>query len=129
MFKGDGNMARYDYSADGDTPDFAMDAGAVVERGIGLLADSTYMATKRVGGDLWTYPNVHGDIVATANARGQKQGATLSYDPYGQALAGLPDNSSTPLVHQSPFGAPPRDGRPPQRRRCRPRQHYPTVSI
>jgi len=51
------------------------------------------MLTKRAAGDVWSYPNVHGDVIATANAAGAKQGATLSYDPFGQAAA-LPDNSA-----------------------------------
>jgi RHS repeat-associated protein len=41
------------------------------------------------------YPNLHGDITATADATGAKQGATNSYDPYGNPLAGLPDNSAS----------------------------------
>jgi RHS repeat-associated protein len=42
---------------------------------------------------VWSYPNIHGDVMSTANAAGAKQGPTLTYDPYGQALAGIPDNS------------------------------------
>jgi RHS repeat-associated protein len=48
--------------------------------------------TKRGAGDAWSYPNIHGDVMATADAAGAKQGPTLSYDPYGQALGALPDN-------------------------------------
>ncbi|MCA1835508.1 MAG: hypothetical protein LC721_03895, partial [Actinobacteria bacterium] len=33
-------------------------------------------------------------VMTTADSAGAKQGTTLSYDPYGQALAGLPDNSA-----------------------------------
>ncbi|HSH59938.1 MAG TPA: RHS repeat-associated core domain-containing protein [Acidimicrobiales bacterium] len=86
-------VVRYGYSADGDTPDFTMDgAGTIIERSFGLLGGAT--VTKRAQGDVWSYPNVHGDVMATADASGAKQGATLSYDPYGQALSGLPDNSA-----------------------------------
>ncbi|MCU1460945.1 MAG: hypothetical protein JWO37_1020 [Acidimicrobiales bacterium] len=42
----------------------------------------------------WSYPNVHGDVMAVADASGAKVGATLTYDPFGQALAGVPDNAS-----------------------------------
>ncbi|MCA1835857.1 MAG: hypothetical protein LC721_05845 [Actinobacteria bacterium] len=48
--------------------------------------------TKRSAGDVWSYPNVHGDVIATADSAGAKQGSMLSYDPYGQALNGVPDN-------------------------------------
>lgn len=32
---------------------------------------------------------VHGDVMATADAAGAKHGATLIFDPYGQALSSL----------------------------------------
>ena len=41
---------------------------------------------------MWSYPNVHGDVAATASAAGALI-STFTYDPYGQALNGLPDNS------------------------------------
>jgi RHS repeat-associated protein len=52
------------------------------------------LLTKRLLADIWGYPNVHGDIVATADASGTKAGATLSYDPFGQALGTVPDNAA-----------------------------------
>ena len=87
-------VARYGYSGPGDTPDFTMDgASAVVERSVGLLGGA--ILTKRAGGgDVWSYPNIHGDVMATADGAGAKQGATMSYDPHGQALGALPDNSA-----------------------------------
>jgi RHS repeat-associated protein len=52
------------------------------------------LLTKRGAGDTWSYPNVHGDVVATADAAGAEQGPILSYEPYGQTLGALPDNSA-----------------------------------
>jgi RHS repeat-associated protein len=52
------------------------------------------LLTKRSSSDVWSYPNVHGDVVATADASGAKQGPTLSYDPFGSALGAVPDNSA-----------------------------------
>jgi len=37
---------------------------------------------------------MRGDVAATANSAGAKQGATLTYDPFGNPLGGLPDNSA-----------------------------------
>ncbi len=73
-----------------------MDASnTVTERSIGLLGGATVTKRGLLGaGDVWSYPNVHGDVMATADNNGAKQGATLTYDPYGTALAGLPDNSA-----------------------------------
>src|SRR4029077_10823877 len=52
------------------------------------------MITKRLSGDVWSYPNLHGDVQATANSSGLKQGSTFTYDPYGNALAGVVDNET-----------------------------------
>jgi RHS repeat-associated protein len=47
------------------------------------------------GSQVWSYPNLHGDYVATADGTGAKQGATTTYDPYGSTTAGtVPDNSA-----------------------------------
>jgi RHS repeat-associated protein len=86
-------VTRYGYSGDGDTPDFTLDqSNNVIERTISLPGGA--ILTKRSSGDVWSYPNIHDDVVATANASGTKQGATLIYDPFGEAISGIPDNSS-----------------------------------
>jgi RHS repeat-associated protein len=48
--------------------------------------------TAVTGTQIWSYPNIHGDIQATANAAGAKQGTTYTYDPYGNPLSATPDN-------------------------------------
>ena len=85
---------RYGYTGGGDSPDVVSDAtGAPLERSVPLPGGVT--VTRRGGGtEVWSYPDVHGDTVATADRTGTKQGATLAYDPYGRALAGVPHTSS-----------------------------------
>ena len=88
-------VARTD-SATGVTTRYSGDAllntsSTVIERTITLPGG--VLVTKRTAGDVWSYPNIHGDVVATANATGVKQGTTLAYDPYGNTTA-LPDNSN-----------------------------------
>ena len=90
-------VTHYGFSGPGDSPSFVMDAAnSVTERTIGLVGGA--MVTKRGGlagaGDVWSYPNVHGDVMATADNNGAKQGTTKTYDPNGVALTGLPDNSA-----------------------------------
>jgi RHS repeat-associated protein len=86
-------VARYGYPSDDDSPEFTLDASnQVIERTISLPGSA--LVIKRSAGDVWSYPNVHGDVIATANASGAKQGGTLSYDPFGEAMAGMPDNSA-----------------------------------
>ncbi|HEY3141025.1 MAG TPA: RHS repeat-associated core domain-containing protein [Acidimicrobiales bacterium] len=68
-------------------------ANALLEVTYGLPGGA--MLTTRSGGNVWSYPNIHGDIVAIANQAGAKQGATLGYDPYGNQITGTtPDNSA-----------------------------------
>jgi RHS repeat-associated protein len=84
---------KYAYSASGDSADATLDAsGAVIEQTIGLPGGA--LVTKRSAGDVWSYPNLHGDIIATANASGTKQGPTLHWGPYGETLTTIPDNSA-----------------------------------
>jgi RHS repeat-associated protein len=83
---------HYSYTGAGDTADLTLDTtNAVLERTIGLPGG--VLLTKRSGGDVWSYPNIHGDIMTTANSSGAKTGSTYNYDPYGQALGAVPDNS------------------------------------
>jgi RHS repeat-associated protein len=48
---------------------------------------------------VWSYPNIHGDIIATTNGSGIKAGATRGYDPFGNLLgtSTTPDNSAGPF--------------------------------
>ncbi len=87
-------VARYAYGGPGDAPVATLDAnGAVIERTVALVGGA--LLTRRLGAaDAWSYPNVHGDVMATADAAGAKVGPTHTYDPYGQALTTPPDNSA-----------------------------------
>jgi RHS repeat-associated protein len=86
-------VAKYGFSGEGDAADFVLDASGstVVERTISLPGG--VLLTKRGSGDIWSYPNLHGDVMATANSAGAKQGSTITYDPYGVGLTAPPDNS------------------------------------
>ena len=52
------------------------------------------LLTKRSTGDVWSYPNLHGDITAATDAAGAKQGITSLYDPFGSGLTVVVDNSA-----------------------------------
>ena len=49
--------------------------------------------SRRTAGSVWSYPNVHGDVVATADGSGAKQVATTVYGPVGELLAGVVPDS------------------------------------
>ncbi len=107
-------VARYSYTASGDTSDLTLDgSNNVIEATLALPGGALY--TWRAATPVWSYANTHGDIVVTANTAGVKQGPTRAYDPYGQPLTATAelDNSAgefdygwlgehqRPLEHQS----------------------------
>ncbi|HVL27641.1 MAG TPA: RHS repeat-associated core domain-containing protein, partial [Acidimicrobiales bacterium] len=89
------SVVRYGHTGPGDSPSFTMtNQNALIDRHVGLVGGVT---VTRNAGETWDYPNAHGDILVSANASGAKTGPTRSYDPYGQALAGIPENSTADM--------------------------------
>ncbi|MFN2606934.1 MAG: hypothetical protein ABR511_03405 [Acidimicrobiales bacterium] len=91
---------RYDYTGPGDSPSFTTDVttGVVVgERFVplvgGVSVDRRFPGLANLT-DVWSYPNVHGDVVATTDGLGTKSGSTLTYDPFGVPTTAVPDTSS-----------------------------------
>jgi RHS repeat-associated protein len=88
-------VGRYGATGSGDAPDFSVDCtGQIIEVTLGLPGGA--MLTTRTIGNVWSYPDIHGDVAATANGAGAKQGPTFVSDPFGnQVTAGaMPDNSN-----------------------------------
>lgn len=92
---------RYSSTGTGDSPDVTLTrSNAVVERTVGLPGGA--LLTTRAGGDVWSYPNIHGHIAATANVAGAKTGITVIYSPDGVALDPLSFSGSDPVVVDPP---------------------------
>jgi len=83
------------------------DASALTMAGTGTTCSTTVAevvyslpggatVTKRgsAATDVWSLPNIHGDIGCVTNGSGVKQGATLLYTPDGNPLTGLVDNNA-----------------------------------
>jgi RHS repeat-associated protein len=78
--------AGYIFSGLGDAPDGVINvANQLVETDLPLPGGALW-TIRPTGGNVWSYPNVHGDIVASANQSGTKQGATVTYDPFGNTV-------------------------------------------
>ena len=76
---------RYGYTGDGDTAELTLSAtGALVEQTTALPGGVT--VTHRGAGAVWAYPNIHGDVIVTADAAGSRGGAPVVYDPFGQVM-------------------------------------------
>ncbi len=88
---------RYSHSTGGDTPSLVLNpSNQVVELTMALPGGVVW--TKRTGTQTWSYPNIHGDIAASADQTGVKQGATITYDPWGNPAGGAtPDNAAGSL--------------------------------
>jgi YD repeat-containing protein len=79
-----GVTTRYGYAGSGAASQVVLDGNnQILQRTINLLGG--VIVTKQSVGDVWSYPNVHGDVAATASASGVKQGRTFTYDPFGQS--------------------------------------------
>ena len=87
-------VGRYSHTASSDNPSLTLTSAGVVIEALVALPGSAVLTT-RPGGNVWSYPNAHGDVVATADQSGVRQGPTVAYDPDGNLLggAGHPDNA------------------------------------
>ena len=92
-------FTRYGHAGPGDSPAFTMNSlNAVLEAAVPLAGGASL--TKRLLGlvDVWSYPNVHGDVVVSATfALGALLPLPLGvrralYDPFGQPLANTPND-------------------------------------
>jgi RHS repeat-associated protein len=80
-------VTRYGYAGDGDTPEVALsDDGVLVEQYLSLPGGVLLTDRPGTDGDVWSHPNIHGDILVTTGAAGLRQGAVASYDPFGQPV-------------------------------------------
>jgi RHS repeat-associated protein len=85
---------RYSYAGTSDAASATLSpTNVVTELTLGLPGG--VMLTTRATGNVWSYPNLHGDVIATANQAGTKTGGPFLTDPFGNSLSGgLPDNSA-----------------------------------
>jgi large repetitive protein len=83
---------RYAYAGTSDAASATLNAtNAVTE--LTLSLPGGVLLTTRTSGQVWSYPNLRFDTVATANETGGKTAGPMFSDPYGNALGALPDNS------------------------------------
>ena len=86
------STTRYGFAGGGDAVSAVYDtANNLIETTISLPGGVLY--TKRAGTstDVWSYPNIHGDVAAT---RVNGTVTAFNWDPYGNPINNLPDNSA-----------------------------------
>jgi RHS repeat-associated protein len=78
-------VLRFTFGASGDSAIGVLDgSGALAQRTTGLPGGATCTITG--SGQSWAYPNLHGDIIALADATGARVGDHYRYDPFGQPV-------------------------------------------
>ncbi|MDM7886581.1 PA14 domain-containing protein [Curtobacterium sp. RHCKG23] len=79
-------VTRYGFTGDGDTPDFVYDGSSKLAEWDLPLAGGVTVEYRRSEA-VWSYPNIHGDVIATTDATGQRAATPLPvYDPFGQTM-------------------------------------------
>ncbi len=75
-------------------------AGVLVQRDVSLPGGVN--VTIRVGGgQVWGYPNLHGDIILTVDAAGVRSTGHYSYDPFGQPIDPVTGDIGTQTADES----------------------------
>lgn len=93
-----GVTTHYGFAGSGDSPAVVLNStnATVLDKTLSLIGGTT-LSVRDVSGTktaTWNYSNIHGDVVATADAAGVKVGSTFMYDAYGQQLNGVPDSQT-----------------------------------
>ena len=82
---GSSTTVRYAYTGPGDAAAYTMSTtNAIHEQTLGLPGGVTLSI--RPTGQVWSYPNLHGDDIITTNSGGARTGTRASYDPFGQPI-------------------------------------------
>ncbi|WP_433655181.1 RHS repeat-associated core domain-containing protein [Nocardia sp. CA-128927] len=81
-------VTRYGFTSNAGGPDFVLDDSGTLRQRVlklpgGALLTKSYTDTKTAN---WSYPNIHGDILLTADHTATRTGTLHLYDPYGQNI-------------------------------------------
>jgi len=93
---------RYAFTGSGDSPDFTLNASNTVQERT-LALPGGVVVSIRASAQVWSYPNLHGDVIITTNSAGTRQGGVAAYDPFGQPIDPVTGNiGSIPADDSSP---------------------------
>ncbi|WP_344617325.1 RHS repeat-associated core domain-containing protein [Dactylosporangium salmoneum] len=99
-----GTTVRYAYAGFTDRSAATLDASnTVVQQLVALPGGVT--VTVQSSGNVWSYPDLHGHVTATASTSGVRVTGPVSYDPWGQRIAGPPTGNANGGNTLGAFGA------------------------
>ncbi|MBF4463611.1 MULTISPECIES: hypothetical protein, partial [unclassified Rathayibacter] len=77
---------RYSFTAAGDKTQLVLDSSnTVIERTV-TLPGGAIASLRTDGTETWSYPNLQGSIITTADAGGARSATVNRYDPFGQPV-------------------------------------------
>lgn len=87
---------RYLYSGSGEAPWGTADGtGTLTQHTVPLPGGATMIVNTGTAGTMWSYPNLHGDEIVTADNAGTRAPGHASYDPFGQPIDPVTGNVGT----------------------------------
>lgn len=90
----DGTSTTYAYCGFDDAPCATVESGGQTLQGYVSLPGGVLLTTQS-SGNVWSYPNIEGDMIATANNSGSRTAGPVTYDPFGvEESSQLLSNSS-----------------------------------
>lgn len=83
---GAASTIRYSFAGGGDASSMLLDGGnGIVER-TRALPGGVIVSLRADGSEVWSYPNLQGSIITTADGNGVRSGVVSRYDPFGQPV-------------------------------------------
>jgi RHS repeat-associated protein len=82
-----GTTVRYAYAGYTDNPVATLDSSNTVLQQLVSLPGGV-LATIQSGGNVWSYPDLHGNVTVTTNDTGSRVNGPVTYDPWGQPTTG-----------------------------------------
>ncbi len=84
---GSASTVRYGFNGDGDSADWTLDGtGAVLEHTMAMPGGVLISIQQGGANWVWSYPNLHGDVVAKTGGTGTRSGTLPQYDPFGNPI-------------------------------------------
>jgi RHS repeat-associated protein len=75
----------YAYTGRTDSPSLLLDQNGTVRQRMISLPGGVSLALA-ANSETWSYPNLHGDVIATADAAGSRPNVPVTYSPYGEGV-------------------------------------------
>lgn len=83
---GTATTIRFGFTGGGDAPALVLNGlNALLQRTLALPGGVTVQIPTS-GDQVWSYPDLHGDVGVVANQAGNRVGALFAYDPFGQSI-------------------------------------------